>query len=343
MTSKPHKASLVLLCALFLLVVYRAKTQSLTIDEARTFTLYVDKPLSEMTRFYDACNHVLHTLLTKFFRARLGYSELVLRLGSLAGCLIYFGAVLRSARLLFGERWMQTLVVAVLTLNPLVLDFMVAARGYGLALGLFWWALYYLLRMVRDEAEPPLLWRLGVLAGLCAAANLTFLVPIAALSFVLTITAWRRGFWRKLDQFAGPAIVIAFLLLILPLARAERDNFYVGESTWRQAVATLVGSSFGYAPERAIAPGEAFRAAISDTAIPYLFFSLMIGASVALLAGVRSRYGWSDFTVLASILGLCAAGLTGLRHVAGVLYPYSRTGLYLVPLFTLTLVLAVDG
>lgn len=333
----PYRASITLLSALFLFVLYRAKFQSFVIDEAWTFFLYFDTGINQMVLDFYACNHVLHTLLTKFFRYWLGYSELVLRLGSLVGCALWFVAVLRTSRLLFGNSWIQTLSVAVLTLNPLVLDFSVAARGYGLALGLFWFVLYYVLRIGLGEAPGRLLWRAGVGAGLCLAANLTFLVPLLALSAALAIVSVKRGLWRQLDLYAGPATVVAFVFLALPLARAKREHFYVGVNTWREVIETL----FDFSMTRL--GGQQYLGSMRITGTMAIFYLVGAAGLLAfvwwLVRGERDSRVFA-FGLVSFVLAASVAVLTLLKHVVGMLYPFSRTGLYLIPLYTFMLVLS---
>src|SRR5688572_20770263 len=128
MSEFARKLSVVLLFAVLGLCVYRARTQSLTIDEAWVFQLYITQPLSEFARFYDASNHVLHTLAMKASRWLLGTGEIVLRLPTLIAAALYFRAVYLLTTLLF-RSWMQFFAAAALVLHPLVLDFFVAARG----------------------------------------------------------------------------------------------------------------------------------------------------------------------------------------------------------------------
>ena len=68
----------------------------------------------------------------------------------------------------------SALAVALLTLNPLVLDFLVAARGYGIALALFTYALVLLVRWGQNEKDrrPASLVKAGIALGLSVAANL---------------------------------------------------------------------------------------------------------------------------------------------------------------------------
>lgn len=91
-----------LLCLLFGVNVYRAETQSITVDEAFTHTRFVVPPFAAMHTFYDAGNHVLNTLLAKLSVSLFGVSELALRLPSLLGGLLYFAGLLLVSRRLFG-------------------------------------------------------------------------------------------------------------------------------------------------------------------------------------------------------------------------------------------------
>src|SRR5215211_593620 len=79
-----------LLAGLFVANVYRAATQSLTIDEAFTYQLYLAKNLRAILTDYDANNHVLFTLLAKISVSLFGTSEFAIRLPTLLGGLVYF-------------------------------------------------------------------------------------------------------------------------------------------------------------------------------------------------------------------------------------------------------------
>src|SRR5258706_1103264 len=133
-------AAKVFLGALWVVCVYRAVTQSITHDEALTYALYLTGPFSQIFRVFSANHHFLNTLLMYFCASLFGLSEWSLRLPALAGAALYFTAVYRVSRHVFGGGYSLLLAVGLLTLNPFILDFMVAARGYGMALGLWMWA-----------------------------------------------------------------------------------------------------------------------------------------------------------------------------------------------------------
>src|SRR5262249_34983118 len=118
-----------------LLSIYRAATQSITHDEALTYEWYVRHPWARMFESYDPNHHVLHTILCKLAVGSFGLSELTLRLPSLCGGILYVTMAVRLANLGVGGTPAFLPTVAALVLHPYVLDFLSAARGYGLAVG----------------------------------------------------------------------------------------------------------------------------------------------------------------------------------------------------------------
>src|SRR5262249_18328303 len=124
------------LLAVFAWNVYRARAPPVTCDEAPTYPwdLRPGPPTIPSGRRLEPNNHILHTLLVWADVQLFGLSQLSLRLVSLAGGLVYLVAARRLCLLLCGPRALALLGFLLLTLNPLVLDFLVAARGYGLGL-----------------------------------------------------------------------------------------------------------------------------------------------------------------------------------------------------------------
>ncbi|MGH9627110.1 MAG: glycosyltransferase family 39 protein [Bryobacteraceae bacterium] len=334
--------SITLLSVLFGINVYRAATQSITCDEAFTYRLFVDAPLSAFWTSFDACNHVLHTLLTRISVQVFGTSEFTLRIPSLLGGVLYFAAVYRISVLLFGYSRLLLLSVCVLSLNPLVLDFLSASRGYGLALALFLWALYFSFRYLDSKVgkqkagkpdEPRWLRKAGLAAGLSVASNLTLLVPLAALGGILILLAARAGpqdVRKVLFHFGGPAVVTAFLILVVPLRMAERGAFYVGMSTWTESIRELVFPSLVHDAARSpvAALPEGFLPAIYHFAVPALFIGIAAG-----VAWLKNR----DLLIIGGVLIASVATLSLLHWTMNVPLPVARTGLYLIPIFSLSL------
>ena len=290
------RASVPFLCAVFAFCLYRAATQSFTIDESATFLRYVDVPISEAFSAFTANNHVLLTLLMRASRWLLGRSELVLRIPALLGCVLYLTAVYRLTETSIRSNWLRLSALAVLTLNPLVLDLLVAARGYSLALGFSMWALYLAWSDLKEH-RPRRLWWAGVCAGLAISANLVFAIPLCVFGLVLIPEyARQRRFWQFVDGYAGPAAVVCFVLLFLPLSKFSSDEFYFGVAKLSETTASLLGESiwqpFGglFVIDILTQVAPRAREFFIDTFAPGLF--VVIGIAAVVVNGTPSKkYG----------------------------------------------------
>jgi hypothetical protein len=336
MQSAPNRMSMVLLCAVLAICIYRAATQSFTIDESFTFLHFVNVPMSEALAEYSANNHILQTLMMRVCRYFLGRSEIVLRIPNLIGCALYLVASYRITSAVMRGRWLQPLALALMTLNPLVLDLLVAARGYSLALGLSWWSLYFAWSDL--EAPQPLrLWGAGLCAGLAIAANLVFVIPLGLMGLLLLPFYARRGrFWELIDSLAGPTIVIAFVLLVIPLSKSA-GQFYFGVKTLSETTASLVGESFRQPPL-----GQWLMDALDarmgwmffeEKIIPVLFFAVVAVAAWLLFQSIRG--GSSETILLFVVLGifvLSVACWVIFNRLFGVVYPMTRTAMYVLPM-----------
>jgi hypothetical protein len=346
MQSAPNRMSIIVLFAVLALCIYRAATQSFTIDESFTFLHFVNVPLSDALAEYSANNHVLQTLMMRATRHFLGRSEIVLRIPNLIGCALYLVASYRITGAVLRSRWLQPLALALMTLNPLVLDLLVAARGYSLALGLSWWSLY-LAWSDLENSQPQRLWWSGVCAGLAIAANLVFVIPLGLMGALLLPLYARRGrFWELMDSLAGPSVVIAFILLVVPLSKSA-GQFYFGVKALSETVGSLAGES--------LRQGKAASAMMSaldqqmgwmffeDKVVPMVFFGMIIG--FGWLAWQVFRGADSATVLLFLVVGMFvfAVGSWVLLHkILGVVYPLTRTALYMLPLAGFALVLAAS-
>jgi hypothetical protein len=164
--------------AVFALVwlIVRAKIQSVTIDEANTcwWTIF---PASPAYWLASANNHVLNSVLIRLSTTVFGFSPFTIRLPALCGACLYISACLYITRLL-GRRLLQQWPLFVcLVFNPFVADYLVAARGYGLALA-FLTAMIALLGMLyfeRRRTSVALVCALASgFAGLSFSANFVF-------------------------------------------------------------------------------------------------------------------------------------------------------------------------
>ena len=332
----------IFLASLWCVCVYRAVTQSIVHDEAYTFALYLTRDTRWIFKDYDPNNHFLNTLLMKASVWLFGVKEWSLRVPALAGAGLYFAAVYRLC-----TRALQTTVGALLaaafvTLNPFILDLMVAARGYGLALAFWMWALIWSLGFMEEATGSANLVKAGVALVLSIAANLTFLVPAAVLAGALLVVQIRRrtvtgGRARPIAFVILAACICGLFFAAMKAAHATGAFFYVGYSTISQSLRNLTGVSlshgfpFRYIPQ--IAPLAYWMEAVAFCIAP----AAVVGA---LIAGAKSR---DPLLLLISACALGSAAILAILHaLAGVPYPGDRTGLYFLVLAPLALMGLAD-
>lgn len=350
-----RRIALLLLAFVFAISVYRAATQSFTTDEAFSHNLFLSGSWSRLFGSYDAAHHVLYSILAKLCITLFGLSEFALRLPALLGCALYLGAAYRLCRKLAPYGAAFLLPLALLSLNPHLMDFFSAARGYGLALALFLWAALWTLDYVEAPTRTGLR-RIAFALALAVSANLTLLVPASALGLLLAAAILldsrlgarlgvRGRWWYVVDGLLLPSVIPAFVILILPLTKATRDHFYFGAASASESLQSLVEMSFFHhpLPERlaTILPSPGFWHPLAGVLFPALVGAALAACLLALILAVR-RGGFSALQLPARFLyfaggalGLSVAVLAAAHNLFGVKYPLARTGLYFIPLLVL--------
>ncbi|HEY1204236.1 MAG: glycosyltransferase family 39 protein [Bryobacteraceae bacterium] len=340
---------------LFAANCYRAATQAVTHDEALTWQIYLDAPVSNIFDVYDANHHFLATILERLSTGLFGTSELSLRLPSLLAGALFFLAVYRLAFLIFGGGWLVPLAVLLMAANPLVLDFLVAARGYGLALALFF---YSLLKMVECLARRGRrdLYLAGTALALAPAANLTLLVPALVLAALFGYLLWRApapavpakrtkkhalpAAAPRLRHFVLPLGAVALLFfLAAPFSKAHLSDFYVGTDSPAASVRNLIACSFAY-HDSANSVLAGWRAALAILPPAVALLAAALGAARVFRAGRERKPPVLPDAVLflaGGAMAGSAALLVALHYAVDMPYPSDRTGLYFLPLAGLAL------
>jgi hypothetical protein len=361
---------LCLLTFVFGTAVYRARTQPIAHDEALEYEWFLDGGVAHVLS-YNPANHVLFTLLAKPIVWSLGNRELILRSPSLLGTLIYLLATCLLCRRLFGEGLLFFLSVAMLTLNPQILDLMPAARGYILGLAGLAAAMYFMARL-SDRGEFTLAapddWKWGcslasVSLALSVAANLTNVVPAACLA--LTFSAAAMDGLRNLSNLAGarlrqfakyflvPGAIVGFCILwpFLIQFRFGPVNIYRAKasdvlldffnasflSKWTDDTISSLGalpSAPGSWQERVAHLGE-------YVLFPALFLLVLAGFFLARRAQRSAAGQPSAPSLVFAGAAIASVFLIIFLHFAIHLdYPISRYCLFLIPLFTVGALLA---
>jgi uncharacterized membrane protein len=353
----------------FGVAVYRAKVQTIAHDEALTYEWFLDQGVYEVLR-YNPANHVLQTLIAKPMVKVFGVSEFTLRVPTLMGSAIYLIAVYLLCRKLFGEGLVLVLSTAMMALNPQVMDFMAAARGYSLGLAGLTVAMCAFARLAdRGKFDPgDKEWRWGcavasIALALAVAANFTNIVPATCLAVSFSVVALGgiaavfRFRDRVLRDFAKyfllPGAAVGFCILWPFLIQARLSQTKIQLDKASDAIRDIFNASFlykwtedvfnslGAAPSAAGSWLERVTELGANFLLPLLFCFVLIGLVLAFRAPADSEKHRSAQCRIFAGAAIGSVILTVALHFATkVNYPFSRYCLFVVPLFTIAGVLA---
>lgn len=307
--------------------IYRAATQSFTIDESFTFLHFTSQGLKKIFLGpYDANHHFLFTLFSLWAKTPLGWSEIVLRIPTLIAGLALLILLALIVRRLLGDTWKAFLCYTALVLNPLLLDHMSAARGYGCGLA-FWCAALWLLMQTLDEPDNANAMRTRF-AGWClafaVAANLSLLFAVTGLTISYFAVKRPLRFYETSIRLGAPVIFCLLFLLAFPMRTADGTNFYFGDETLAGTLKSVVEASF--------------RPAVY---IPNFYKTLSeLARGLVVIAGVASIGLWlfpkrffsknNPSHFIGTTLVATFALYMGAHWIADVKYPLLRTALILV-------------
>jgi len=358
-----------LLAFAFGMAVYRAKTQAIAHDEALEYEWFLNGGVAKVL-FYNPANHVLFTLLAKPVVWTMGVSEFKLRAPSLAGTVVYLIAIYFLCKRLFGDGIMLLLSIAMLCLNPQILDFMPAARGYILGLAGLAAAMYFLARVAErgkfDPADTEWKWGCSLASislALSVAASFTNVVPAACL--VLTFSFLALGGLRPMlkfndtllqrfaEYFLVPGAVVGFCILwpFLIQWRLASTTIHFGKASdalrdvfnasflykWTDDIFNSLGavpSAPGSWQERTTNLGE-------YVFLPALFVLVAVGFFLSRQAQPGSASTRNAPCRIFAGAAIASILLIVFFHLATHIdYPYSRYCLFVIPLFTVGALLA---
>jgi hypothetical protein len=311
----------------FLWVFARACSQSITIDEADTYLFFVGRPYPS---HWDPStnNHLLNSLLMRLVTSLFGLSNLAVRLPALIGAAIYItSSYVLCRRFPLRLAWP---VLACLVFNPLVMDHLVAARGYSLAVA------FLMVQLTIAAGAAHLKVRECAICSACAAlsfaANFSFAVVsaamlIGALLLACRDTPDRRERGRVLAACVGPGLAVSLLLSIHAVLHFPVATLTYGAHTVGEMFGTVRRSSLYHLNPHIVNPTLLSAA---EFLAPYLL------PAVLALAAWQFRRRQPAFAYL--VVGVLAAAILGhliLLKTFHVLLPKDRTAIWLVPLLTL--------
>jgi len=105
----------------WLWTVVRAHRQAIIVDEARTYNNFVWR-LAPAHWEGASNNHLLNSLLMRFFTSVFGVSHLTVRAPALIGAALFIWAAHLLSKLLTAHRLLQITIFVALAFNPFVFD-----------------------------------------------------------------------------------------------------------------------------------------------------------------------------------------------------------------------------
>jgi hypothetical protein len=340
--------SMLLAAALFAfgLAIFRACSQAITLDEATTYFWWASG--STYSPFFPSSNnHVLNSLLMWLSTHAFGVSSLAVRLPALLGAILYISICYFLCQSLTGRFSLQLPVFLCLIYNPFILDFMVAARGYGLANAFLLAAIT--IPLWHHQTPGASLSKSCALAslalGLSFTANFSFAFVDAAVFLAIAIWSLRtRGndsSLRIIGFCVLPGFSVALLICGYPLTHWPGGELWYGAHSLQEMERSLIEPSLHQLNPRFHDSGwykaiHPLRAHL----LPYAGILCIAQLVVAALDGSflkQSNQRW---------LAGFAAALAGVVVVTILLHwfafrfdnlplPKARTGIFLLPIFTL--------
>jgi len=343
--------SVLLLFTAFVYTVIRASRISIFNDEAVTYFISCQS-LSDIVNYslVTANNHLLKTLLIKFFVKFLGMHEFVIRIPALLGHLIYLIGVSKILKVVFDNK-LSVAGVIFLVFNPFLLELFSAGRGYALAMGFFSFSLYYTLLYV-DEKHKECRWKYANVSlwfsVVAVLASLTFVYIYSALAilfFVNEFVSLKKKKVKDVEHFSLTSFGIfasaSSLLIIytMPLAKLiEENQFFYGGNTsfWHDTVgslilSTLYGQSY-ISPILILIIKICIVAFLSCTG-SILFYKMFLKKDF----NQKDRY----LAAIFSLLIMCCLIIILHRIVLGSKYIIQRTACFFIPLFFITILILV--
>jgi hypothetical protein len=354
--SAPNRTLLagLLIFFVFVLNVYRALNQSITHDEALSYNAFASQNWRTIFFSFNSNNHVLHSALMRISTTLLGLSHLSVRLPALIGGLLYMAAMERICRDFFIQRNTYLLVLSASILSPFVLDYLVIARGYSLALGFLMLAFLIGRRIIvsvskQEEISNSQAILFSTLCGLSVAANLAFAFPATALLILLLTqiiwTSQRINFWKSTLKILLPAGLVQ-IILNPAIFKFNSQTLYFGADNWAASIRSISKAVFGGYDFGRFAQFNTPTSEWLLRSFPFLFALIGLLGGVLILISVlskgRDRVS-DDWIFVFSLLSLTITLSTIAFYLFGALYPFERTGIYFVPLFVLLLGMSYEA
>lgn len=280
---------------------------------------------------WDAANHPLNSFLGHHLFNRFGDVPGILRIGSVFSYVLYVFATYRFTGLL-NRKSLQILGFIALNSIPYMLEYFAYSRGYGLSMGFFMCALWYLYRYSQNRKFIAVV-LCYLMAFLGFAANLTLLnsVVLFIVGIALIHLTYRKQIklWQHLLVFGGTMFLarICWPLIAFAMNLKEKGALYYSslDGIW-----DMTGKSISK---------QVWFTDHDFLMYVYLLFFVIVLYQLFVLFRTKK---WKEFIAQQEVWVsyFFFGNLTAVLLMAVLLkvnYPEDRTGMYFIPLFMLML------
>lgn len=315
---------------MFIYVLYRAVTVSITFDEVWTFDLAMN-PMQDVMfspkNFTSANNHILNSLLIKPCLAVFGHQLWVLRLPNVLSYVIYCISALLIVQQVTEKKWLRLTTFILLTTQIYLLDFFSLSRGYGLAIAFEMMSLCAMIYFWRQAKNIYLFFAFGAVA-VSAYANFTWINFYLPLWGVLNLMLLPKFPLREILRFNVWPFLFAALLSLLSykpiLLLRELDEFKWGANAWIDSMHTFVKDLLYL---------DNYYLAIALQSA--LFLSALIIVSILWIRRKQLTQQWTNLFFFAAMIGSIIVVSVLQRWILDTMYMDGRKATMYIPLLLL--------
>jgi hypothetical protein len=336
------------------IVVVRACLQSITIDEAGTLVSFAR--LAWPSQWWPSSNnHVLNSLLMRLAITIFGVSDLTVRLPAILGALIYISSAFYLCVVLIRNAFLRLLLFICLVYNPMILDYLVAARGYSLAIGLLLAAIGVMasVMLAADIDEQATLLRkcacVSVLLALSSAANFSFAIVDGTALIAWLWWTLRRARFGSRDSLrlamctCLPGLLVGFILCGSVILNWHKGELYFGSKQLSEMWSGFAAGTFDNLDPQIVNP------LLLRWLAPIKHWAWIIALAGVFLVIHMEISRWRRPDPKTHALGDFVRGVLAVSAVTLLLHwlvfkllhiplPKDRTGLFFIPLWTLAFV-----
>ena len=321
---------LLLFSFLFVYILLRILFNDTLHDEIATYMFYFYQGdyIGENI-VWDANNHLLNSFIGHQLYRVFGDNIAILRLPNLVAFVLYFFATSRLTKE-FTTPFLKISGLVALNSIPFIVEYFGNARGYGLSLGFFTWALVHILAHLKTYSLKSIFYAYLFL-GLAVSANITLILTSLIIVVILLLYPWINKTARP-PKTQGKALFLHGLFMVgltpfvlFGFALKETGALYYGrlDGIWE-----VTGKSL-----------SRYVLFFDEDWLRFVYlavFALIIVGLVFLLRKIKFKEWLQQASVFYALLFFGSViGSILLAEILNVNYQEDRTGVYLIILFLL--------